>query len=109
MKTILRSLILLFFIFFDNVGFAQVTAVTSGATIKDVPGVLKGKVLDAQSKEPLAGASIYVHEAKAGAASATDGHRVFKRPGARQACAHHPDPRNGGHHETRQCDCGHLH
>ncbi|MBL7738510.1 MAG: TonB-dependent receptor [Chitinophagaceae bacterium] len=29
-------------------------------------GVLSGKVMDAQTKEPLAGATIYVHEAKAG-------------------------------------------
>jgi iron complex outermembrane receptor protein len=35
---------------------------------RSVPnGILSGKVFDARSKEPLAGASVYVHEAKVGA------------------------------------------
>lgn len=81
MKTIFRSIITFFFIFSDNTAFTQVTAVANELTVKNAPGVLKGKITDAQTKEPLAGASIYVHEAKAGAASAADGtYRIQNLP-----------------------------
>lgn len=51
---------------------------------KDRPtanGTLRGKIIDAHSNEPLAGASIYVHEAKVGAIAGNDGvYRIQNLP-----------------------------
>jgi iron complex outermembrane receptor protein len=41
--------------------------------IMEVEGVLSGKITDSRTKEPLAGASIYIHEAKVGAVSDNTG------------------------------------
>jgi iron complex outermembrane recepter protein len=80
MKTIFKLYITLSFFLFYHDSIAQQTDGVDQSR-RMVKGILKGRITDAQNKEPLPGASIYVHEAKAGAVSDNNGvYRVQNLP-----------------------------
>lgn len=75
MKTILNGCIMLVALLFYQQAEAQQNTYTADKDrlIMEVEGVLSGKITDSRTKEPLAGASIYIHEAKVGAVSDNTG------------------------------------
>ena len=80
MKTIYHLSVVVSFLLFYQSSSAQ-NSDLSNINNNRLAGVLSGKVMDAQSKEPLAGASVYVHEAKAGAVADNAGvYRIQNLP-----------------------------
>jgi iron complex outermembrane receptor protein len=79
MKTIYHlSLVVSFFLFYHN-GSAQNFDLFNNKN--RLTGMLSGKVMDAQSKEPLTRASVYVYEAKVGAVTDNAGmYRIQNLP-----------------------------
>ncbi len=73
MKTSFFLIIIVFIVF----NISAIAGSTTDKRISYLPlgekGSLKGKVLDAKTGNPLAGASVYLHEAKLGVVSTVDG------------------------------------
>ncbi|MBL7744102.1 MAG: TonB-dependent receptor [Chitinophagaceae bacterium] len=69
------------FSFLYKAGIAQSAVFSERTNSSSANGVLSGKVMDARSKEPLPGATVYVHEAKAGAVADNNGaYRIQNLP-----------------------------
>lgn len=76
MKSIYISFIV--FALSCKAGLAQYSNFQDRQNSPEGIGVLKGKVTDAQTREPLAGASVYVHEAKLGAITDNTGSYIIR-------------------------------
>jgi iron complex outermembrane recepter protein len=81
MKTLFNCCAVLgFFLLYQN-SFAQTADAGEPKLRLVLNAVLTGKVTDAQSNEPLAGASVYIHEAKVGAVTNNAGvYRIQNLP-----------------------------
>ncbi len=69
----IRSCYLLFFVLILSNLQAQPLQTSGSLNNRTGTGVLTGTVVDAQTQQPLVGASVYVHEAKTGASTDNNG------------------------------------
>ncbi|HEY6505072.1 MAG TPA: TonB-dependent receptor plug domain-containing protein, partial [Chitinophagaceae bacterium] len=76
MRSIYRLWVIAILSFSYQAAISQQTIFSNRHDLPEINAVLSGKVTDAVTKEPLAGATVYVHEAKAGAV--TDNNGVYK-------------------------------
>ncbi|HET6995337.1 MAG TPA: TonB-dependent receptor plug domain-containing protein, partial [Chitinophagaceae bacterium] len=81
MRTVNKWFLIICFSLFCQAVSAQTAGNDNGRIQLKLNGTLSGKVADAQTKQPLAGASVYVYEAKVGAAANNEGsYRIQNLP-----------------------------